>query len=76
MRDIDTLLTSEMNQEEWTEFRRRWMDSYTNDLIIECGVDPQEAAEVADIRFEDYVGQEGFTGRDERIADGRCGDYE
>lgn len=68
MRDLDTLLTSEMTQEEWTEFRRLWIERYAEELSVECDVPESEAAEIADIRFEDYVGQEGYTGRDEKIA--------
>ena len=71
MRDLDTLLTSEMNQEEWSEFRKRWVSGYAKELVIECDEDPEDAETIADIRFEDYVGQEGYTGRDERIADSR-----
>lgn len=71
MRDLDTLLTSEMSQEEWTEFRRHWIESYAKELVIECGTDSADAKSVASIRFEDYVGQEGNTERDERIANSR-----
>jgi len=71
MRDLDTILTSEMSQEEWTEFRRRWVESYAKELVIECDTDPADATEISNIHFEDYVGQEGWTGRDERIADSR-----
>ncbi len=71
MRDLDTLLTHEMNKEEWTEFRRRWIDSYAKELVVECGTDLVDAEMVADVRFEDYIGQEGWTGRDEGIADSR-----
>ena len=66
-RDVTKLLTHEMNQEEWTEFRKQWIDSYTSELMIECGTTLEEAESVADIRFEDYVGQEGYTARNEDL---------
>jgi len=68
MRDLDTLTTHEMTAEEWQEFRRKWIESYANEIIAECDVDPAGARELEDIRFEDYVGQEGYTGRDKRIC--------
>ena len=71
MRDLDTLLTSEMTAEEWKEYRRRWIKEYAKELVIECGTKPHEAAMIADIRFEDFVGQEGFTWRNEKIANER-----
>lgn len=72
MRDLDTLLTSEMDSVEWTEFRRRWIESYAKELVVECWAEQNDAEEMAEIRFEDYVGQEGWTGRDEEIAAKRC----
>lgn len=70
MRDLDTLLTSEMTQEEWSKFREDWIAQYKNDLVVECGNDPNDPMlqTVAEVRFEDYCGQEGWTGRDEAIA--------
>lgn len=43
-------------------------------MAIECDCDAEEAKDLAEIRFEDYVGQEGFTGRDERICAQRDAD--
>lgn len=71
MRDLDTLLTSEMTQEEWTEFSNRWIQGYAESLTVECGMSAEDAQEIAGIRFEDYVGQEGYTMRDLQIADSR-----
>lgn len=65
---MNDLLTSEMTQEEWSEFRRQWIDDYAQSMAIECDCDAEEAKDLAEIRFEDYVGQEGFTGRNERIC--------
>lgn len=71
IRDITTLLTSEMTQEEWTEFRKQWIEQEVTGLMVECGMELEDAEFRADIDFESYVGQEGFTGRDERLADAR-----
>ncbi|KKL67943.1 hypothetical protein LCGC14_2129930 [marine sediment metagenome] len=71
MRNLDTLYIREMDQEELSEFRRLWIKGYIKELIVECGVNSRDAEEIADIRFEDYIGQEGHTARDERIADSR-----
>jgi len=60
-----------MTQEEWEEFRNRWIQGYVKSLTTECDMDAETAMEVADIRFEDYVGQEGYTMRDMQIADAR-----
>ena len=71
MRNLETLLTSEMTQEEWTEFRRQWINDYANSLVVETELGPEDAMQVAEIRFEDYVGQEGYTGRNEDILQAR-----
>lgn len=73
MRDLDTLLTSEMTPEEWTEFRCNWIKEYAEDIVTECGGSRSDAGQVASIRFEDYVGQEGYTMRDMLIGDARDG---
>lgn len=67
-RDVTTLLVSEMDRDEWTEFRLQWVDTYITEMMVECGATREEAETIADIRFEDYVGQEGWTGRDEDIC--------
>ena len=68
MRDLDTLLTSEMSQEEWSEFRHQWIKDYIQECVVECGMEKEDVETIADIRFEDYVGQEGWTMRDEQIC--------
>jgi len=75
MRDLDILLTSEMTAEEWKKFRKRWIAEYANELHIECGAELEEAKELSGARFEDYVGQEGYTGRNERIYAQRNAGY-
>lgn len=60
MRDLRLLLWSEMSTEELEAYRGHWVREY----MEETGCDTL----VAEIRFEDYVGQEGHAGRDERIA--------
>jgi hypothetical protein len=67
MRDLSKLLTSEMTAEEWKEFRRQWIADYAASLVVECGTSVAQAKEIAPVRFEDYCGQEGWTGRDEQI---------
>ena len=67
MRSLDELLTSEMRKDEWSEYRRRWIEAYATSLRVECGV--TDGAQVqAEVCFEDYCGQEGYTARDESIA--------
>ena len=68
MRNLDELLTSEMTGDEWKEYRRRWIQSYAEELVVECDTDEADAKEIAEIRFEDYCGQEGYTMRNEIIA--------
>ena len=68
MGGLDTLLTSEMDSEQWSAFRKDWIKGMTTDLHVECGVAKEDCALVAELQFEEYVGQEGYTGRDEMIA--------
>ena len=69
MRDLDELVTDEMTQAEWSEYRKRWIAQHRHDLVVECGEDPNDPDldAIAEIQFERYVGQEGYTARDERI---------
>lgn len=69
MRDIHKLLTSEMTSFEWAHFRDLWIDAYADSYARETG-EPRDV-ELAEIRFEDYCGQEGYTARNERIAERR-----
>ena len=64
VRDIDELLTSEMTEEEFEEFRQNWINEYAHDLVIECGESPENAMWVAEYRFEDF----SYTMRDEMIC--------
>lgn len=66
---LDELLTCEMTQEEWERMRDDWITQYAEDLAVECGSEEPESVrrDVAEIRWEDYCGQEGWAGRDERI---------
>ena len=70
---LDTLLTSEMDSEQWSAFRENWIKGMTTDLHVECGVAKEDCALVAELQFEEYVGQEGYTGRDEKISGQREG---
>ena len=69
MREINLLLIAEMDREELSLFRDNWIDVYADAEARETGYPPD--LEVAEIRFEDYMGQEGYTERDERIAERR-----
>jgi len=60
-----------MDREELSLFRDNWIDAYADAEARETGY-PRDL-EVAEIRFEDYMGQEGYTARDERIATRRDG---
>ena len=71
MRDLDTLYIKEMNYQELSEFRRLWIKGYIEEMVVECSMNREIAECIADHRFEDYIGQEGHTARDERIADSR-----
>jgi len=70
LRDVTQLLTTEFTQAEWDRYRLDWIEQYKHDLVVECGEDPNDPdlATVAEVRWEDYCGQEGWTMRDERIA--------
>ncbi len=71
--NLDHVLTTEMSQGQWDQFRKDWIKSYAESLVTECGQNPVDAIDIADVRFEDYVGQEGWHGRDERIICDRDG---
>jgi hypothetical protein len=73
VRDLSTVLTTEMTQEEWGQHRADWIARYRRDLVVECGNDPDDPTldDVAEISFEHYCGQEGWTGRDERLRAAR-----
>ena len=69
-RDLTQLLTYEFTDSEWARYRTAWIEQYRHDLVTECGNDPDDPDldTIAEVRWEDYCGQEGWTGRDERIA--------
>lgn len=66
--DFKKRLTSEMNEEEWKAFRADWISSWAVSLQQECGMNEKDAADSAEMDWEKYCGQEGWTGRDERMA--------
>lgn len=68
-RNIDLLPVTEMRKAEWSRFRDDWIDQYATEEAVECGV-PRDV-KVAEIRFEDYCGQEGWTRRDMDIVERR-----
>ena len=69
MRDLNKVLTSEMTTEEWNEFRKRWIAQHRKDLVTECGMDKDDPDLDlhAEMDWERYSGQEGYTMRDEMI---------
>tara|TARA_R110000751_G_scaffold6706_3_gene28368 strand:- start:419 stop:673 length:255 start_codon:yes stop_codon:yes gene_type:complete len=68
---LKLLTTNEMNSKQWEAFRKFWIKDWTDDLVVECDMDPEVAAERAELDFESYVGQEGHTSRDERVLEKR-----
>jgi len=65
---LSKILTCEMTQAEWDQMRDEWIEQYTHDLVIECGNDPgPHLKDVAELQWERYCGQEGWTARDEYI---------
>lgn len=72
-RDIAMLTTSEMDGSEWKRFARRWCRDWA-ELSIECGLSKRRAKEAAELDFEKYVGQEGFTQRDMDVMEARRAD--
>jgi len=72
--EIAKLTTDEMNQEQWDAFREQWIEGWTQALVEETDTDYDVANCRAYIAFEYYVGQEGWTGRDERIRRERVRD--
>jgi len=54
-----TKLWREFTKIDLKAFRKNWVDSY----IVETGVEE----ETAEIFFEQFCGQEGWTSRDQRI---------
>ena len=66
-RDLDLLTTSEMTNPEWKRYIREWKKECAEFLVLECGITKKAAKEQAEYDFERYSGQEGYTGRDEKI---------
>ena len=48
MENLDNTPTREMNQKQWDQFRKRWINEWASGLIVECGMDEVSAKEVAD----------------------------
>ena len=61
---LDTTKFTEMTDDQHTEYRKQWVYAYAHGLSEECDVPLVEAFIAADCRYEDYVGQEGYTSRD------------
>jgi len=64
-------LTTEMDKAEWAAFRRDWIKDWAESIVAECGVKPEDAQFTAELGWEKYCGQEGWTGRDLEISERR-----
>ena len=67
-RRINMTPTYRFTEAEWKRFEELWVDEYAQGLVAECGKTPAYAAQVAEMQYEQYLNQEGYTGRDERIS--------
>ena len=72
--ELAKLTVDEMNQEQWDAFREQWVEGWTQGLVEETDLDYDAANCRAYTEFERYVGQEGWTARDERIRMKRAHD--
>jgi len=64
-------MTTEMDKAEWAEFREDWIREYAEDIVRECGVEPEDSKLTAELHWEKYCEQEGWTGRDLAISEKR-----
>lgn len=69
MRDVTLLHTYEMSQEEHERFRDEWIEDYAKSWARET--DMPADYEHASIRFEEYMGQEGYSARNELLRQRR-----
>jgi hypothetical protein len=56
-----------MSPEQWQYFMDDWVKNRAESLVVECDMSVDEADMFANIDWERYSGQEGWTGRDEMI---------
>lgn len=64
-------MTTEMDKAEWAAFRRDWIKEYAESIVVECGVEPADSKFQAELDWEKYCEQEGWTGRDLEISERR-----
>ena len=64
-------MTTEMDEAEWAAFRKDWIKEWAESIVLECGVDPKDAPLTAELDWEKYCAQEGWTGRDLEISETR-----
>jgi hypothetical protein len=67
MPNLNNITVREMSPEQWQQFIDQWIHSWAESLIVECEMSVGDAYCQADIDWERYSGQEGWTGRDEMI---------
>jgi len=68
---LDEMLTTEMDDHQWQVYANQWRTAWIKDLVIECGMSKIAAFKQAQHDWENYVGQEGCTRRDEMISANR-----
>jgi hypothetical protein len=71
---LSKMTTDEMDRDHWEAFREYWVQDWTQGLVEDTDLDFDEANCRAYVLFEDYVGQEGWTARDEQIRSERARD--
>jgi len=74
LKALNALTTSEMDDQQWKLFCDQWVKEYADAYMQECDLSRKDARTLAELKFEDCVGQEGFTRRDEDVRRAR-GDY-
>ena len=65
------VLFQEMNDEQHEIFEAAWIVARVRDLEIECGMSAKAAKRQAPYDYENYINQEGYTGRDLLIGERR-----
>jgi hypothetical protein len=71
--DISNTLTSEMTDAEWKYFCKTTETEWSEGLVAEFGLSKRQAKKRAVNEVEAWLGCEGYTERDERIARKRGG---
>ena len=70
------MLTTEMSDAQYAQWRNDWCKRYKEDLVRECGENEEDAKVLAELMFEDFIGQGGDEARNEKISYERMIDVE